>query len=90
MKVVHCDICGKEIKNNSPWTKESFCNMDGNLIEDVCDECYKWIYCCINMMKETGWRPDFHEKFAFNSTFGIEKTEYVLSDLENQTGLKLM
>lgn len=92
MKVIHCDICGKEIKSSSPivniWNKNVFIDMDDNPIEDVCEECFKMVYCCINMMKETGWRPDFHEVLKSDSIWTREKADYKLCDLENKTGLK--
>ena len=93
MKVIHCDICGKEVKNNSPivdiWDKHVFIDTDDNPIEDVCEECFKWIYCCINMMKKTGWRPDFHEKLESDSVCERDMAGYILEKLEDQTKLKL-
>ena len=92
MKVIHCDICGKEIKSNSPivdiWNKDVFIDMDDNPIEDVCEECFKIICCCINMMKETKWKPDFHEVLESGSAWNREKAGYKLSDLEDKTRLK--
>ena len=39
MKVIHCDICGKEIKSDSPivdvWDKRLFIDTDQKPIEDV-------------------------------------------------------
>lgn len=93
MKVIHCDICGKEIKSNSLivdiWDKRMFIDMEDNPIEDVCEECFKMIYCCINMMKKTGWRPDFHEKLDSESILESDMAGYALEDLEKKTGLKL-
>lgn len=93
MKVIHCDICGKEIKSDSPmtriWNRDVFIDMDDNPIEDVCEECFKMIFCCINMMKETGWKPDFHEKLKSESIWESDKAGYVMSDLQEKTGLKL-
>ena len=89
MKVTHCDICGKEMKSNSLWLKNSFYDMNVNGIEDVCVECYQWIHCCINMMKETGWRPDFHEKLKSENIWESDKAGYVLEDLKADTGLEL-
>ena len=84
MRIVKCDICGKEIKSDSPivdfWKKDLFPDINDNPIEDVCEECYKMIYCCINMMKETEWRPDFHE---------VLEAEYRISTLEEVTGLEI-
>ena len=93
MKKMYCDICGKEIKSGVQFLDASnklfFTDMDDEPIEDVCDECYWMIYCCINMMKETGWKPDFHEKLKSESIWESDKAGYVLSDLQNKTGLKL-
>ena len=93
MKVIHCDICGKEIKSDNPinkiWDSELFMDMDLDYIEDVCEECFKWIYCCINMMKKTGWRPDFHEKLESDSVWERDMAGYALAKLEELTGLKL-
>lgn len=93
MKVIHCDICGKEVKSDSPivdiWDKRVFIDMNDDPIEDVCKECFKMIYCCINMMKETGWKPDFHEKLNSESIHESDKAGYVLSGLQKKTGLKL-
>lgn len=92
MKVTHCDICGKEIKSNSPmidiWDKRLFIDMDDNPIEDVCEECFKTIYCCINMMKETKWKPDFHEVLESDSVWTRDIAGYKLCDLEEKTKLK--
>ena len=92
MKIIHCDICGKEVKSNSPivdvWDKKVFIDMDDNPIEDVCEECFKILYCCINMMKETRWRPDFHEVLKSDNVWERDKAGYTLSDLEKQTNLK--
>lgn len=93
MKVIHCDICGKEIKSDSPmtriWNRDVFIDLYDNPIEDVCEECFKMIYCCINMMKETGWRPNFHEVLESGSMMDREIAGYRLSDLEDKTRLKL-
>ena len=87
MRKIHCDICGKEIKSYSPinkiWDSELFIDKDDGYIEDVCGECFKVIISCINMMKYTKWRPDFHEvlkqddiwkgDIAGNALYDIEK-----------------
>ena len=92
MKVIHCDICGKEIKSDHPvtdiWNKNVFIDMDRNPIEDVCEECFKIIHCCINMMKETKWKPDFHEVLKSDSLWTRELAGYKLSDLEDAMNLK--
>ena len=93
MKKIYCDICGKEIKNNNSITdflnRNSFYRFDDEPIDDMCEECFKIIYCCIKMMKETGWKPDFHEVLESDSAWTREKADYKLSDLEDKTGLKL-
>ena len=40
-------------------------------------------------MKETGWKPDFHEKLDSESIWESDKAGYVMSDLQKKTGLKL-
>ncbi len=96
MKIIHCDICGKEVKSHDPivdiadiWNKNLFMDINHRYIEDVCDECYKYIHCCINMMKETKWRPDFHEVLESDNLWDREVAGNKLYDLEKQTGLKL-
>lgn len=92
MRLIRCDICGKEIKKIPEieiWNEDAFIDMDDNPIKDVCEECFKTIYCCVIMMKETGWKPDFHEKLNSESIWESDKAGYVMSDLEKRTGLKL-
>ena len=93
MKVIHCDLCGKEIKSDDLivdfWKKDLFYDIDENPIEDVCVECFKMIFCCVNMMKETGWRPDFHGVLESGSLWDRDKAGDTLSDLQDKTGLKL-
>lgn len=92
MKVIHCDICGKEIKKLPEvdiWNKDVFTDMNDKPIEDVCEECFKMIYCCVNMMKQTGWRPDFHEVLKSDSVCTRDRADYILCDLEDKTKLKL-
>lgn len=93
MKKIHCDICGKEIKSNNPitkvWDDKLFVDTDDNFIEDVCEECYKTILCCINMMKETGWKPDFHEVLKSDNFWESDKASFVLDDLRNKFNVKL-
>ena len=92
MKKIHCDICGKEIKSDNPmnkiWNGELFIDTDDDYIEDVCEECFKVILCCINMMKETKWRPDFHEVLKSESLWDREVAEYKLYDLEKKFNVK--
>ena len=92
MKKIHCDICGKEIKSDNPmnkiWNSELFIDTDDDYIEDVCEECFKVILCCINMMKATKWRPDFHEVLKSESLWDREVAEYKLYDLEKKFNVK--
>lgn len=92
MKVIHCDICKKRIRSDSPmtriWDRDVFIDMDENPIEDVCEECFKTIYCCINMMKETKWKPDFHEVTESGSVWDREVAENTVYRLQDKTGLK--
>ena len=92
MKKIHCDICGKEIKSHEPkvdfWKEDIFYDLDDNPIEDVCNECFGMIYCCINMMKETKWKPDFHEVLKSDNIWKRDVAGYRLCDLEDRTGLK--
>lgn len=93
MKKSYCDICGKEIKELEPallfWKKDMFCDLDDNWIEDICQECFWTLYYCVNMMKKTGWRPDFHEKLNSESIWESDIAGYTLSELKDKTGLKL-
>lgn len=93
MKAIYCDICGKEIRSDRPmtevWDSKLFIDTDNNYIEDVCEGCFKWIYCIVNMMKKTGWRPDFHEKLESNSIFERDMAGYALENLEEHIRLKL-
>ena len=88
MKKIHCDICGKEIKSDSSinkiWDSELFIDTDDEYIEDVCEECFKTILCCINMMKETKWKPDFHEVLKQDDIWKREMAGYKLCDLEKK------
>ena len=88
MKKIHCDICGKEIKSDNPinkiWDSELFVDTDNEYIEDVCEECFKIILCCINMMKYTKWKPDFHEVLKQDDIWKREMAGYKLCDLEKK------
>lgn len=88
MKKIHCDICGKEIKSDSSinkiWDSELFIDTDDEYIEDVCEECFKTILCCINMMKETKWKPDFHEVLKSDDIWKKDIAEYKLYDLKKK------
>ena len=91
MKVIHCDVCGREIKRLATadiWNTDVFTDIDNNPIEDVCEECFKTIYCCVNMMKKTKWKPDFHEVLEYGSIYKREIARYRLSELEDKTGLR--
>lgn len=93
MKVTRCDVCGKETKESfrlfDMFGNPFFKDLDDNPIEDMCEECFKWIRCCVIMMKETGWKPDFHEKLKSESIWESDKAGYTLEDLQKKTGLKL-
>ena len=92
MKKIHCDICGKEIKSDSPmnkiWDSELFIDTDDDYIEDVCEECFKVIISCINMMKYAKWRPDFHEVLKQDDIWKRDVAEYKLYDLERKFNVK--
>ncbi len=93
MKKSFCDVCGKEIEEIEPallfWKKDVFVDLNDNWIEDICPDCFWTLYCCLNMMKETGWRPDFHEKLESESYWDRDIAGYTLSKLNDKTGLKL-
>ena len=93
MKKTYCDICGSEVKEIDtvvyPWSKEMFYDLNDYPIEDLCADCFKTLYCCAIMMKETGWRPDFHEKLNSDSLWDSDHAGYTLSKLQDKTGLKL-
>lgn len=97
MKKVFCDICGKEIiKSNETWTHELKANETNKRvsyderIEDICESCATIIHCCVSMMKKCNWQPDFHEVLESDNIWESDKAGYVLSDLEEHTGLKLL
>ena len=93
MKKIYCDICGKEIKELEPfmlsWKKDMFYDLNDYPIEDICPDCFWTLYCCLNMMKKTGWKPDFHEKLKSKSIYESDIAGYTLSELQDKTGLKL-
>ena len=68
MRKIFCDICGKEIKpDNETWRQQLRAN-NGNLrisfdksFCEICEGCATKIHCCVSMMKEHDWEPDFHE-----------------------------
>ena len=88
MKKIHCDICGKTIKSDSPmnkiWDSELFVNTDDEYIEDVCEECFKTILCCINMMKYAKWIPDFHEVLKQGDVWDRDVAGYALHNIEKK------
>ena len=90
MKKIFCDICGKEIVNsNETWKQELVANENNKRVSynesliDVCESCATIIHCCTSMMKECGWKPDFHEVLESGSAFEREKAGYKLSELED-------
>ena len=88
MKKIHCDICGKEIKSDSPmnkiWDSKLFINTNDGYIEDVCEDCFRVIISCINMMKETKWRPDFHEVLESDNIWKRDMAGIALYDIEKK------
>lgn len=94
MKKTFCDICGKEVKELDTvmyaWPKDVFYDLNDYPIEDICPECFKMLCCCAVMMKETGWKPDFHEKLNSDSIWDQDHAAYTLSKLQDATDLKLM
>ena len=92
MKKIHCDICGKEINSDNPmvniWDKNLFIDKDENFIEDMCEECFKITLCCINMMKYTKWKPDFHEVLKSGDIWKRDMAGYTLCDLENKFNIE--
>ena len=91
MKAIYCDICGKKIDKYhtvDTWNKDMFADMSAYPIEDVCEECFKIIYCCVNMMKETKWKPNFHEVLKSENAFSRDVAGHILSNLEEKTGLE--
>lgn len=92
MRKVFCDICGKEIekgKVETCWPRGVVTELHDYPIDDICLECSGVLYACLIMMKETGWRPDFHEKLNSESIFESDCAGYTLSKLEDRTKLKL-
>ena len=94
MKRTFCDICGADVGDLDTvmyaWAKDVFYDLHDYPIEDICPECFKTLYCCIVMMKETGWKPDFHEKLNSDKIWDQEHAGYTLSKLQEATDLKLM
>ena len=92
MKKIHCDICGKEIKSDNPinkiWDSELFIDKDEDYIEDVCEECFKIMLCCINMMKYAKWKPDFHEVLESGDVWKRDIAGYTLSDIEEKFNIE--
>ena len=93
MKKIHCDICGKEIKSdsimNKIWDSELIIDKDDGYIEDICEECFKTILCCINMMKYAKWRPDFHEVLESGDIWERDIAGYTLCDIEHKFCVEL-
>ena len=90
MRRIFCDICGKEIvKPNETWQLGLMAN-EGNkrvsynkILVDVCESCATTIHCCVSMMKECRWEPDFHEVLESDSVWERDKAGYKLSELED-------
>lgn len=90
MKRTFCDICGKEIvKPNETWKYKLVSNTDNTrlsfdeVLEDVCEECATVIHCCVRMMKECKWKPDFHEALKSDNIVIRHISEYMVSEFEN-------
>ena len=93
MRKVYCDICGKEIVDYNPvdfGSSDLFYDINGRPIVDVCRQCFSTLYCCINMMKETGWRPYFVDAVVNRDPEKHKKALNTLHELEDRTGLKLI
>lgn len=91
MRKIFCDICGKEIvKSNETWKHELKANENNKRVsydrtlEDVCEYCATVVHCCMVMMKEYGWEPDFHEVLESDNLFKKESAEYRLSELKEK------
>ena len=88
MRKIHCDICGKEIKSDSHmnkiWDSELFINTDDEYIEDVCEDCFKTMLGCINMMKYAKWRPDFHEVLKSDDAWKSDIADNALYEIEKK------
>lgn len=88
MRKIHCDVCGKEIKSDSPinkiWDSELFIDTDDKYIEDVCEECFKTMLGCINMMKKVNWKPDFHEVLKSDDIWKRDMAGYALCNIEEK------
>lgn len=91
MKKIYCDICGKEMRRAflpSEKFKDIFNISEEETIEDMCEECFMTIYCCVRMMKKTKWKPDFHEVTKSDNIWTRDLAGYELSDLRDKTGLQ--
>lgn len=85
MKKIFCDICEKEIGGKEDWSLslDSF-ECPNIVMDDVCKECAITIYQCINMMKECGWKPDFHESLNSESIWTRDVAGHVLYEIKEE------
>lgn len=91
MKKTYCDICGKEIIGHNPvdfGSTDLFYDLDERMIADVCRECFGTVFACINMMKKSAWKPDFHEVLESEDIGTRMHAEYAVCEIEDKTSLK--
>lgn len=84
MRKIYCDICGKEIASEKEtWSIGVVANSDNltisynELRKDVCELCAIELSNCILMMREVGWRPDFHEAYKSDNIATRTKAECI-------------
>lgn len=90
MKILICDICGKEIKDDKNWMV-TLNRINNNSInepifetEDICERCAKNIHNCLKMMKECNWNPDFHEVINSGDFINDEKCNLKLEEINEE------
>lgn len=94
MKKTYCDICGNKIEEADLepfmlfWKKDLFYDRNDHAIEDICPECFWTLWVCLNMMKETRWKPDFHEKLRSEKIWDRDIAGCILCELEKKCGLE--
>lgn len=89
-----CDICGRETDEANKaiyyGTDLLFYDIHDRPIVDVCIKCHRTIYCCINMMKETSWKPYFQDAIGCEKTgLNSAPAKNVIDILQERTGLDL-
>ena len=87
---IFCDICGKEIvKINEIWKYKLIANKNNERVSynetlgEVCESCATIIHCCVSMMKECKWEPDFHEVLDQDDAWESETATYKLEEFKN-------